>query len=53
MKKNINIFTVLITSIAFGPKPFFHLLKLKAATVYFSGAEISANYNSKFTTRYT
>lgn len=40
MKKNIVFFTVLITSIAFGQKPFFSSAKTKAATVYFSGAEM-------------
>lgn len=40
MKKNIVLFVLLITSFVFAQKPFFTTAKTKAATVYFSGAEL-------------
>ena len=41
MKKLILTITLLVAAISFAQKPIFTLAKTKAATVYFSGAELS------------
>ncbi len=41
MKKLILTITILVTAISFAQKPIFTSAKTKAATVYFSGAELS------------
>lgn len=43
MKKIFVTITLLVTAITFAQKPIFTSAKTKAATVYFSGAELSQN----------